>query len=90
MGTIRYGTQRSNRSGKGMSEYQVQSNVAFPNECRGVRKYPFNKMEVGDSFAVEKENRHLCSNAASHHGRNHGKKFSVRKHGDEYRCWRIA
>lgn len=52
-------------------------------------KYPFHEMEVGDSFACE--NQALVTSAANSYSKRHERKekFSVRKHGDAFRCWRI-
>jgi hypothetical protein len=54
-------------------------------------KYPFEQMEVGDSFAVpDTVKRTTLSIAMRRYGRKNNKKFTVRKFKDgAYRCWRI-
>ena len=47
--------------------------------------YPWSEMEIGDSF----ECRFPFAAAYSASLRLTPKKFSVRKYGDGYRCWRI-
>lgn len=56
------------------------------------RKYPFDKMEVGDSFAVPPGvSRTTVSIAAMRYGRKHGMKFVTRMMPDRtHRCWRVA
>ena len=55
------------------------------------RKYPFNTMEVGDSFALGNLSRDTVSNAAYAYGKINSNKFSVRKLPDgTHRCWRLA
>ena len=62
------------------------------------RKYPFNKMEIGDSFFVPVErNAKRCrvGAAAFSYGRRKGKKFSTRTVFDDdgntigHRVWRV-
>ena len=68
-----------------MSEIKIDKGIPMPSLTR----YPFDEMEVGDSFLVPSDNRTSVSTLVS---RNHnGKKFSLRKMTDgTYRCWRIA
>lgn len=56
------------------------------------RKYPFDEMEVGDSFAVPPDiHRTTVAIAALRYGRKHGVKFVIRMMDDRtHRCWRIA
>lgn len=64
------------------------------------RKYPFNEMDVGDSFfipsgtyageSVDGANRPRVSSAAHNYGKDHGQKFTIRKQPcGGYRVWRI-
>lgn len=55
-------------------------------------RYPFNQMEVGDSFVVPMEiTRYAVSTAAHRYGKKHGIKFTVRRMTDKtIRCWRTA
>lgn len=70
--------------------YKVEKGIAIPKkDSRGrPSKYPFSIMEVGDSFEVNSAAK--VAPAASVHGKKYGKKFIVKRHGDAYRCWRIA
>lgn len=54
------------------------------------RKYPFGDMQIGDSFAVNGDIRTRLVSAASRYGARNNKKFSIRKDGDAFRCWRIS
>lgn len=55
------------------------------------QEWPFSRMDVGYSFKIPNELAYKCRNAAnSYSGYHKGVKFSVRKEGDHYRCWRIA
>lgn len=51
-------------------------------------KYPFKKMNIGDSFRADIPTKSM-SNAASAYSRRHGAKFTVRKEGNGSRVWRI-
>jgi hypothetical protein len=55
-------------------------------------RFPFEQMQVGDSFVVPMEiTRYAVSVAAHRYGKKHGVKFTVRKYKDgTYRCWRTA
>ena len=65
---------------------KVEKDVPIPN------RYPFDEMEVDDSFAVPPEiARNTVSVAAGRYGDKHGMKFTVRRMDDKtLRCWRIA
>lgn len=49
-------------------------------------KYPWNEMNIGDSFFTESNIRMLAWQT----GRNTNKKYSVHKENNGYRVWRIA
>jgi hypothetical protein len=54
-----------------------------------IGKYPFENMQVGDSFLLpETIKRTSVAVAAMRYGRNNNKKFTVRKTKDGFRCWR--
>jgi hypothetical protein len=63
---------------------KIEKGIPLP--CR----FPFEQMEVGDSFAVPPDvHRTTVSIAALRYGRKHGAKFSTRKTPDgTIRCWR--
>lgn len=53
-------------------------------------KYPFDKMEVGDSFLVPAGvPRTTVGVAASRYGKPRGMKFSFRVTPEGLRCWRV-
>ena len=57
------------------------------------RKYPFYKMEVGDSFFLPgdpKKIRRVVACAATNHGKVYNKKFSVRSMDGGVRVWRVS
>lgn len=52
-------------------------------------KWPFQDMEVGDSFWVPFELFSRIQCAATRAGQRHGKLFSVRRFENGFRCWRL-
>lgn len=73
--------------------YTVDKGIPVPPHCpaRGIKKYPFDIMEVGDSFGIaSKEEAALVRGAAHHQQVSRGIKLSIQKHGTGWRCWRIA
>lgn len=74
--------------------HEIEKNIPVPTTHYNI-KYPFDDMEIGDSFIVntERERRHvMCAwngwIERSVNGKN--KKFTSRRVGDnEYRIWRI-
>lgn len=77
-----------------MSEIKIDKNVWMPGRCGSgdaTRKYPFNTMEVGDSFEINGHAPDKVRNSAYAFGRMNNRKFAVRQTGEgSYRCWRIA
>jgi len=79
--------------------YTVEKDVPMLNVPRGGRpcKYPFNEMNIGDSFLVPFSDleglpkpRVKIWSAASYYGSRHSVKFSVHKINEEgYRVWRV-
>lgn len=68
-------------------EYKIES---IPLSKKLSNKFPFEQMEVNQSFAIEDEVAFFrCTTAASHYGKRHNKKFSVTRSTGEFRCWRI-
>lgn len=53
-------------------------------------RFPFQEMEVGDSFLIPQEVPRMTVCVAAHRfGKDKGLKFSVRMTPEGYRCWRI-
>lgn len=69
-----------------MSQLPIDKNVPLP------RRFPFDGMQIGDSFAVPLDvSRPAINVAAMRYGRKHGVKFTVRLMPDRsLRCWRVA
>jgi hypothetical protein len=66
--------------------FKIEKNVPFAE-----RKYPFAKMEVGDSFEVPVTMWNSAKTSATHFGIRHNRKFAARLTGpDTGRIWRIA
>ena len=76
---------------KKTTEFRIEKGVEMPGlSGDATRKYPFNQMEVGDSFAVPVSKEQSVRNSSFQYGKVHKIKFSVRKHAGAFRCWRIA
>ena len=76
-------------------EYKIEKNVEMP-EKKGRKKYPFEKMSVGDSFIISenysRQEMITKGNTARNWARYKGLdwKFAVRKTGgNKIRIWRI-
>lgn len=54
-----------------------------------LKLYPFEELEVGQSFAVPIAKKSSVQAIATRHSRN-GKRFTTRTIGDEMRVWRTA
>ena len=70
-------------------EFIVEKNVPYPLPLLDKRRYPFARMQLGDSFAVSKEYASKVRQAAWKAGEKYNTKFSVRKEGFGFRVWRI-
>lgn len=73
-------------------EFKIDKNVPLPTAGRP-RIYPWDQLEVGDSFAFKAETRHQMErirSAGYHFGKTRGMKFAFRRESEcQYRCWRI-
>lgn len=55
------------------------------------RKYPFNEMDPGDSFALgDGMDVTKVRYAAAAYGDRYQRKYAVRKTENGYRCWRVS
>ncbi len=72
--------------------FDLEKNLPAPEYTgRGARpKYPFSKMEVGDSFFAPGMTSNGLSNATQWHAKKTGKKFTCATEADGARCWRVA
>jgi hypothetical protein len=71
-----------------VSNFVIEKGVPLPGRGRSPI-YPFEQMEVGDSFAVPEDKRHVVGPAAAWFGKRHGRKYSVRKTTGGFRVWRV-
>jgi len=74
--------------------YKIEKHVPIPNLIPSNKKYPFDKMGVGDSFVGmdeynEKRYKRFFS-AASKYGKRNNKKFTIRTTPEGVRVWRVA
>jgi hypothetical protein len=66
----------------------VEKNVPLP-KLRTRNIYPYEQMEVGDSFFLENAHMPTVSNNNNQRGKKLGMKFIARKEGNGARIWRI-
>ncbi len=71
--------------------YQVDKGVEIPERAPN-GKYPWNTMQVGDSFVLDQyDDPRKVRGAAKQRTKRSGERFTVRRdHAGEYRCWRVA
>ena len=69
--------------------FTIEKNVPMPKTSR-VSKYPFDKLEVGDSFLVAGGKKGTVAAAANAAAKRLERKFTVRVVEDGVRVWRIA
>lgn len=73
---------------------KIESGIPLPPDGRGLRgraaEYPWQKMKVGQSFLVP-DGISIANfrRQAWDAGRKFDRKFSVRKVGKQFRCWRV-
>ena len=74
-----------------MSGIKIEKSVPMPSGPgkRGRMIYPWDEMDVGDSFFVDGVSSAAMSACASAFGRRNGKKFTCRKEGTGTRVWRV-
>jgi hypothetical protein len=78
-----------------MSLFIIEKNIKMPSaktkKRKHFEKYPWSKMQVGDSFFVpNKLTSAISAVAVGASKRNPGMKFSVRQMTDGVRVWRTA
>ena len=71
-------------------EIKIDRDIPMPDNIGrgGISRYPWDTMEIGESFVIEIK---IASfrRLATHAGPRHGRKFATRKMPDgSYRCWR--
>ena len=71
--------------------FKIENHHVVPASVDGLgrrEKYPWSKMEIGDSFFVEKGELRKIAGAACHAGRRANKKFIARVVEGGVRAWR--
>lgn len=67
-------------------EFKIEKNIPLPTIKGNGLRFPFDKMEVGDSFLMRPEDVRSCSGSANRYANLHYPyKFTLRQN----RCWRI-
>jgi len=77
-----------------MEEIKIEKNVPLPTREWTEKKYPFDKMEIGDSFSAGEYTNVLAIGVRGSaqwyvNKTKSDKKFSVKKCDGKVRCWRI-
>ena len=67
---------------------KIEKNIPIPT-FKKTLKYPFEEMQVGDSFFVKDVKRNNLSITARKYGSKTGRKFLVREVEGGVRCWRV-
>lgn len=81
------------RTRKRTANVKIDKNVPLP--PKAIEKYPFEDMEVGDSFLFPDHVKKTSAYAMGHKMNNIYKertmenRFTVRRTPEGYRCWRI-
>jgi hypothetical protein len=70
-------------------EIVVESGIQMP-KARVVYAYPYEEMEVGDSFCVPVEARARVMNANYRAGKRLGRVFTAKTEGEQIRVWRTV
>lgn len=73
-----------------MSEFTIEKGIPVPKQVGAGRrnKYPFDAMEVGDSFFIKDTKVKTISRTCGHHGKRLGRKFASRTVDGGVRVWR--
>jgi hypothetical protein len=75
-----------------MDLYKIEKNIPVFDKGGRKSRYPFNSMEIGDSFTVPKKEYYaLCTSARNYRTRHNGFDFITRKDKNDplkFRLWR--
>jgi hypothetical protein len=69
-------------------QYEIEKGVEMPPDKRKTSKYPFEKMEVGDSFFVPEKTAISLQSTCSLYKQKTGYKFILREVDGGVRIWR--
>jgi len=67
--------------------YKIEKGI--PVGCETKQTYPFEQMQVGDSFKAPVNERGKVTGSAAHWGKRKNAKFTSKTFGKEIRVWRI-
>ena len=70
-----------------IQEIELERGIEMPKD-RVVYAYPYEEMDVGDSFCVPLEARAKVLNANYRAGKRLGRVFTAKTEGDQVRVWR--
>jgi hypothetical protein len=72
--------------------YKIEDKVEIPPRSANRKsQFPFDVMQVGQSFEAPMDKVNALTTSASSFGLKHGQKFTVRRIDDKtLRCWRTA
>jgi len=68
--------------------FKVEKGIPIP-VARNVAKYPYEGMEIGDSFFVPNMSRVRMNGSVQHQQYRRGWKFSMRTESNGVRVWRV-
>lgn len=75
-------------------EYKIDKGVPYPKKRKPTSRFPFQDMEVGDSFFLTKDDANTVRAVASIFARRHGITLTVRNTTEQgvegKRVWRTA
>lgn len=66
---------------------RISKHYPIPSDSRA--RYPWDEMEIGDSFALPKAKIGTLKSAAVYQNKRSNNKYVVRLSGDKARCWRV-
>jgi hypothetical protein len=70
-----------------MKTYKIQKNIPIPEKLKTECEYPFNEMELGDSFLCR------CEAKVRYAAKKFGHKVTIRQSQDQgtiaYRVWKL-
>jgi hypothetical protein len=69
--------------------YEIESGIELP-RVRVKHEYPYELMQVGESFYVPDGNMNLLCNYNRVKGRRLGRVYVCRKEGEGIRVWRVS
>ena len=70
---------------------EIEKGIPFEDgRTASITKYPWARMEVGDSFLVPDRTQKAMGGCARYHAKRLGRKYKAAKVQDGVRVWRLA